>query len=398
MAIIRLEEPRVMPKTPPKGFALFAFGFRPFYLFGAAFAALAVPLWIVVLAGGLPLQPVLPAMLWHGHEMLFGFVAAIIVGFLLTAGHNWTGLATPTGAPLAALLVLWLAGRVAMFCTNPVIAAAIDLAFLPVVALILARLVLRAGSRRNYFVPVLLLALAGCNAAIHAGVNGWLDVSPQLGLHLAVALVTLLETVIAGRIVPSFTANALKTVPWRHRGVDIAAVTLTAAALLAWALELPAALTGVVAAGAALLQAVRVRGWRPGATFGAPLLWILHVSHGWIVVALLWLALAGTGAVAATPVLHLLTVGATGGLIVGMITRTALGHTGRLLKVGSIEVAAYWLMQAALMLRVLPQFGVPANYHAFLGASSLAWSFAFVLYLWKYAPILIRPRADGRPG
>lgn len=398
MAIIRLEEPRVMPKTPPKGFALFAFGFRPFYLFGAAFAALAVPLWIVVLAGGLPLQPVLPAMLWHGHEMLFGFVAAIIVGFLLTAGHNWTGLATPTGAPLAALVALWLAGRVAMFCANPVLAAALDLAFLPVVALILARLVLRAGSRRNYFVPVLLLALAGCNAIVHAGVHGWADVSPQTGLHLAVALVTLLETVIAGRIVPSFTANALKTVPWRHRGVDIAAVTLTGAALAAWALELPPAPTGVLAAAAALLQAVRVWGWRPGATFGTPLLWILHVSHGWIVVALLWLALAGSGAVAPTPVLHFLTVGATGGLIIGMITRTALGHTGRLLKAGRIEAACYWLMQLALALRVLPQLGLPANYHAFLGASSLAWSLAFVCYLWKYAPILIHPRVDGRPG
>ena len=126
MSIIRLEEPRVMPKTPPKGFALFAFGFRPFYLVGALLAAIGVPLWIAVLAGGIPLQPVFPAMLWHGHEMLFGFVAAIIVGFLLTAGHNWTGLSTPTGAPLAALVGLWLAGRLAMFSDSPVLAAALD--------------------------------------------------------------------------------------------------------------------------------------------------------------------------------------------------------------------------------------------------------------------------------
>ena len=128
MSIIRFEEPRVMPKTPPKGFALFAFGFRPFYLVGALLAAIGVPLWIAVLAGGIPLQPVFPAMLWHGHEMLFGFVAAIIVGFLLTAGHNWTGLSTPTGAPLAALVGLWLAGRLAMFSDSPVLAAALDLA------------------------------------------------------------------------------------------------------------------------------------------------------------------------------------------------------------------------------------------------------------------------------
>ena len=399
MSIVRLEEPRVMPKTPPKGFALFAFGFRPFYLLGTALAAIGVPLWILVLAGAVPWMPVFPAMLWHGHEMLFGFVTAIIVGFLLTAGHNWTGLATPTGASLAALVALWLAGRVALFSGNPVLAAVVDLAFLPAVALIMARLVLRAKSRRNYFVPLLLLALAGCNALVHAGVNGWAEVSPQTGLHLAVALVTVLETVIAGRIVPSFTANALRTVPWRHAGVDRAAVALTAAALLAWAIDMPAATTGAFAVLAALLQGLRIWGWRPLATLGTPLLWILHVSHAWIVVALMFLALAGAGIVEATPVLHLLTVGATGGLIIGMITRTALGHTGRLLKAGSIEATCYWLLQLALILRILPMLGLPASaYRGFLMASSTAWMLCFFLYLWKYAPILIQPRVDGRPG
>ena len=399
MSIIRLEEPRVMPKTPPKGFALFAFGFRPFYLAGALLAAIGVPVWIAVLAGGLPLQPVFPAMLWHGHEMLFGFVVAIIVGFLLTAGHNWTGLATPTGARLAALLGLWLAGRLAMFSGSPLLAAVVDISFLPTVAVVMARLVLKARSRRNYFIPVLLFALALSNAVVHAGSAGWLDVAPTTGLHAAVALVTLLETVIAGRIVPSFTANALRTVPWRNAAVDRAAITLTGAALAAWAFDLTPEVTGLLAGAAASFQAVRIWGWRPGATLGTPLLWVLHVSHGWIVVALLCLALAGIGVMQAGPVLHLLTVGATGGLIIAMITRTALGHTGRLLVAGRIESTCFWLMQAALVLRVAPMLGLPATaYRAFLMASSVAWMAVFVLYLWKYAPILVAPRVDGRPG
>lgn len=399
MSIIRLEEPRLSPENPPEGFALFAFGFRPFYLFGAVLAAIGVPLWILVLTGAVPLAPVFPAMLWHGHEMLFGFVVAIVAGFLLTAGHNWTGLATPTGAPLVALVGLWLAGRFSFFSGNPVFAAVLDLAFLPVLAGVMARLLIRAKSRRNYFVPVLLLALASCNAMVHAGVHGWIGVSPQTGLHLAVALVTVLETVIAGRIVPGFTANALRTVPWRHRGVDGLAVLLTAAALFAWAIELPSAWTAAFATLAAGVQALRVWGWRPAATFGTPLLWILHVSHGWIVVALTFLAIAAIASLDATPVLHLLTVGATGGLIIGMITRTALGHTGRLLKAGRIELACFCLMQIALVLRVVPMLGgLPASYSQLLIASSGAWLLCFVLYLWKYGPILLKARVDGRPG
>ncbi len=149
MAVIRIAEPRVAPKTPPKGFALFELGFRPFFLLAAVSAALLVPLWIAVLTGALPLEPILPAMIWHGHEMVFGFAAAVIVGFLLTAAHNWTGLSTPSGWPLAALVVLWLAGRVVLFSEMPLIAAVVDVSFLLVSALVLARVLLRAGNRRN---------------------------------------------------------------------------------------------------------------------------------------------------------------------------------------------------------------------------------------------------------
>ena len=399
MAVIRIAEPRVAPKTPPKGFALFELGFRPFFLLAAVSAALLVPLWIAVLTGALPLEPILPAMIWHGHEMVFGFAAAVIVGFLLTAAHNWTGLSTPSGWPLAALVVLWLAGRVVLFSEMPLIAAVVDVSFLLVSALVLARVLLRAGNRRNYFIPVLLIVLAMSNALNHAGSHGWLAVSPLTGLHLAVALVTILETVIAGRIVPSFTANALRTTPWKNTHVDRAAIAGTAIALGLWAGDAPSGLTGVVALVAGIAQSVRMWGWRPLATIRTPLLWVLHLSHGWIVVALFLLAAAGAGLVEATPVLHLLTVGGMGGLIIGMITRTAIGHTGRQLRIGRIETACYVLLQLSVILRVLPQFGLFGEaYSVVLWHSAMAWSACFALYVVKFAPILINPRVDGQPG
>ena len=399
MAIIQIDEPRVRPQTPPTGLALFALGFRPFYLLGALFAALALPLWIVMYVGAIDLAPVLPDMLWHGHEMVFGFAVAIIAGFLLTAGQVWSGLSTPKGWPLVALVALWLAGRLVMFSGMPVLAAVVDLAFLPTLAIVIGRVLYRARNRRNYFAPLLLLALAVANALAHAGAHAWLDVGPLTGLHLAVALITVLETVIAGRIVPSFTANALKTEPWRNVWVDRVAIVLTGLALVAWAFNLPAAVSGALALPAAAVQLARIWGWRPLPTLGTPLLWILHLAHGWIVVALLILALAGVGLADPASVPHILSVGAMSGLIVGMITRTALGHTGRTLKAGLNETVCYWLISIALVLRVAPWFGLPASmFIPFLHSSATVWTICFLLYLWRYVPILVSPRVDGRPG
>lgn len=398
MAIIPLAEPRRKPVEPPRGCAVFALGFRPFYLLAALLAVLLLPLWILLLAGAIRLQPALPALLWHGHEMLFGFAAAVIIGFLFTAGKNWTGLATPSGATLAGLAALWLAGRLAMLMAPPWLAALVDLAFLPLAGLALGRVLIRAGSRRNYFVLVMLAALTLANALVHAGANAWLAVSPLLGLHLAIALIAVLCTVIAGRVVPSFTANALRVTTWRHARVDQLAIAATAGSLLVWACDGPAALLGSLALLAALAQAVRCWGWRPLATLRVPLLWILHVSHGWLIVALLILAASAAGWVGSNLAVHVLTVGTISGLILGMITRTALGHTGRLLKAGGIETACYLLLQLALLARVLPSLFWPMAYMPGLHASATAWALCFALYLWKYVPILWRPRVDGQPG
>lgn len=399
MPVIQIESPGSGKSPDVRGNALFALGFRPFFLLAATFAAAAVPLWIAHYAGIVTMAPALPPLLWHGHEMIFGFAGAVIAGFLLTAARNWTGLPTPTGAPLALLVALWAAGRVAVLTLPPALAAPIDIAFFPVVALVLLRVLVRAGNRRNYFLPLLLLALTGANALSYAGAQGALSISPLVGLHLAVALIVVLQTVIAGRIVPSFTANALRTVPWRHPWIDRVAVGGTALALVLWALDAPSAVTAGVALPAALAQTARAWGWRPLATWRTPLLWILHLSHAWIIVALFLLAAAGAGLSGSAAVLHLLTVGSTGGLILAMITRTALGHTGRMLLAGSLESACYLLLLGAVILRVLPLLGwVVEGTLACLWGAACCWTASFALYLAKYLPILVRPRVDGKAG
>lgn len=398
MAVIPIAEPQRKSAIPPKRFALFALGFRPFYLLAACLAALFVPLWLLTALGKPLVEPALPGLLWHGHEMIFGFAAAVIVGFLFTAGRNWTGLATPSGAKLAALACLWLLARIALLSLPLALAATLDLLFLPLAALLLAQVLIRAGSRRNYFVVLILSLLSLANGAFYAACVGWLSLSPLSILHSAVAVIATLTTVIAGRIVPSFTANALKTVPRQQPWLDRIAIASTAAALLLWAFGL----SGLFVAGLALLaatsQAWRCLGWRPGPTWRVPLLWILHLSHAWLILALLAAASAALGLPGGVAVLHLLTVGLISGLILGMITRTTLGHTGRLLQAGAIETCAFVLLQFALLARVLPPLLAPEWYRLGLMLSGTAWSLCFVLYLIRYTPMLIASRIDGREG
>lgn len=397
MAVIHLDEP-ARREAPGPSFALFALGFRPFYLLAAALAVLVVPVWVEVLAGTISLTPAVPVMLWHGHEMVFGFAVAVITGFLFTAVRNWTGLQTPAGWPLAALAALWLAGRLAMLCAGTTLAAVVDLGFLPVVMWAIGRVLVRARNRRNYFVPVVLGALWCADTAFHLSVLDVIGLSPVTILHAAVAVVIVLETVMAGRVVPLFTATALGVQPWRHPRLDHAAVTATALSLACW-VALPAGIgTSVIAALAIVLQGVRCTGWLPWKTLGRPILWILHLSHAWIPVALLLLALAPMWAPAGAAVLHVLTVGSTAGLILGMITRTALGHTGRPLVAGRTEQWMYALVIVALAARVLPVLLAGTPYVVSLRVAAAAWTLAFGLYLWRYTPILWFSRVDGKPG
>lgn len=395
MALIPLEEPTTK-KIPLGTFSLWALGFRPFYLFAAAFGALAVPVWAMVFAGAL--ETPLPGMWWHGHEMIFGFAAAVVVGFLLTAARAWTGIDTPSGAALAALVALWLAGRLGMAFGSGLWVAVIDIAFLPVSAVLLLRVLVRANSRRNYMVGVLPGLLALSNLCFHLAVNGVVAFDPLAALHFGLGILVVLESVIGGRVIPMFTFNAVRGVrQWRNARLDWAAVLATAAALALWAAGVGGA-AGLVSLLAAVLQLIRVGGWNPWATRRVPLLWILHLSYLWIALGLALLACSQFGMLPRSAGVHALAIGATGGLIIGMITRTALGHTGRMLVAGPMETAAYALVQLAAVVRVLTIAVVPAAAIGGVHAAATLWTVGFVLYLWRYTPFLLRSRVDGKAG
>jgi len=388
--------------TTPGGWPLLRLGFRPFYLGAAALAALAVPLWLAMWLGALPGPPHLAPLLWHAHEMLFGFAAAVIVGFLLTAGKAWTGLATPRGAVLGALAGLWLAARVAALAAPYALYAVLDLALLPIVAIVLLRVLLRAGNRRNLPLALILALLALANAAFHGAAAGLLTLPPLRALHAALALVVMVECIIAGRIVPAFTMSATPGLRLQVKPrLEQATLAATALGLASWVFAPAGAWTlasGALLALAAVLHTLRQATWQPGVTRGRPILWILQAAYAWLPLGLGLLALAQAGMLPVSAGVHALAVGATGGLIIGMITRTARGHTGRPLQVSAMEVAAYTLVMAAAALRVLLPLLVPAWTVPALLAAGTAWSLAFVLYLLRYTPWLLQTRLDGKDG
>ena len=383
----------------PQGWPLLRLGFRPFYLATAALACVAVPLWVAALLGWVALDLAVSPLLWHAHEMLMGFATGVIIGFLLTAVKAWTGLQTPRGAALGALVLLWLAARVAAWVAPYPVYAALDVLLLPVVALILVRILLRGGNKRNLPLAGILVLLSVANLVFHLGVLGWVAVPPTSALYAALGLVVMVECVMAGRVIPAFTTSVtpglkISMPVWLERS----AMACTFVALTLWVFAPGTWASFAALAAAALLQLARMLHWQPMVTRARPILWILHLSYAWIPVGLGLLALAQPGWVAVTLGVHALAVGATGGLIIGMLTRTARGHTGRPLQVSRAEVLAYGLVMAAAVLRVLVPLAAPQWYVSALVCAAAAWTLAFVIYLVVYGPWLVRTRLDGKDG
>jgi uncharacterized protein involved in response to NO len=382
-----------------KGLPFLRLGFRPFYIGGALLAALIVPLWVAIFLGWLQLTSTSQPLLWHAHEMLFGFAVAIIVGFLMTAGKTWTGLATPRGPTLAALVLLWLVARVASVLGPYLAYALLDVALLPVVAGILVNILLRSHNYRNLALALMLALLASANLVFHLAVTGVLDLAPMTPLNAGLALIVLIECVMAGRVIPVFTMAVtpglkLLATPW----IEWLTFGITALGLALWVLAPPSMAGLVVLVLASILHLKRWLGWRPAVTLTRPILWILHAAYAWIPVGLGLLALEQIGLIPASTGVHALAVGATGGLIIGMITRTARGHTGRPLMLSRAEVLAYVLVMAAALLRVVLALAPPALYGGVLIAAAAAWSVAFLIYLWVFTPWLMRTRLDGKDG
>ena len=259
--------------TPSRGIPFLGLGFRPFYLGAVVFATLSVPLWVAIALGKVGAPMPMPAMLWHAHEMLFGFAAAVIVGFLLTAGKAWTGLATPRGTALGALALLWLCARVAALLGPLALYAALDMLLLPVIAVLLAGVLLRGGNRRSLPLPLILLLLATANAAFHFASLGLLDVEPMAALHAGLGLIVLIECVIAGRVILAFTVSATSGLKLRSEPrLDQLTLAMTAIGLASWVIAplgpLPAAALGLAAA----LHLRRLLNWQPLVTRKRPIL------------------------------------------------------------------------------------------------------------------------------
>jgi uncharacterized protein involved in response to NO len=388
-------EPRVEPRG---GFALWALGFRPFYLLGSAYAALSVLLWALQHGGALGMAPVRgPA--WHGYEMVFGFALAIVVGFLFTAVRNWTQRRTPEGALLAAIAALWVAGRVLVYTPIPMAAAVVNMAFPLAAAVGIAVPLVGSKNRRNYFFVALLVAAASASLAVHLAGMGLVAWPERLGLQAGLDLVLFVIAVVAGRVVPMFTNNGVpgagaERKPAVERLVLGSTLVLLAADLLGWTGWRMAA----VCAMAALSHATRLALWKPWRTGRNPLVWVLHAAYAWIVVHLLLRLLALAEVVPGTIATHALTVGAIGGMTLGMMTRTARGHTGRPLQADVFEVVAYVLVMVAALVRVFGPFIAPGGYASSVMVAGLLWSAAFGIYFVRYWPVLTRPRVDGRPG
>lgn len=395
-AFLQIEEPPA--RRPPSGFALWQLGFRPFYLLASAFAAVSILLWSLQFAGWLP-GAYLPGPLWHAHEMVFGFTLAVIVGFLLTAGANWSGRPTPKGWRLAALALLWLAARVLVLTPFAWAAALANAAFPIAAAIALAIPFWKARNQRNYFFVALLAAMGLASFAVHLAQMQVLALPAWAGIQLALDIVLFILCVMGGRVIPMFTNNgvpgtAARRAPWVEKASLGGVLALLAADLL----RLPAGVVATVAVFAGAANLARWWLWQPWRTLRAPLVWVLHLAYLWIPVHLVLRGAAALGGVATSAATHALTAGAVGGLIIGMITRTARGHTGRPLRADRFDVTAYVLVALAAFVRVLVPLAQPAWTLQAVWISGLLWSAGFALYFAVYAGRLARPRIDGRPG
>lgn len=381
-----------------KKIALLALGFRPFYLLASFWAIFTVFEWLLELQNmGIRSSNEISGVIWHAHEMIYGFATTVITGFALTAVRAWTGLETLKGWSLLFLVALWFIARIGAFTVSPLIV--IDICFLPIVAIIIGRLIIKARMYRNLFLPFILIILGLLNALFYLTLLRYLKLDINQIIFAALYLIVMVEIMIGNRIIPSFTANASPGLK-QNRSLILTKITIFGSALT-FLLQIfnPIALLNAVACFViGILHLVLLLGWRPLSTKGKPLLWIMHLSYGWISVGFFLLGLSDLGLMNIYPALHVFGIGATGGLIIAMITRTALGHTGRALLAGPIEIICYLGIQATLFFWLLGNSNPNTWFYPVLVTAGVCWISVFTLYLIKYLPLLTRARPDGKAG
>ena len=387
------------PETPRKAhFALWSPGFRPFYLLATVFGAISVLLWAAQLSGLLRFT-YLQGSVWHAHEMLFGFTTAVIAGFLLTAVRVWTNQPTPSGVPLMGLAALWACGRVLVLTPFSLTAAIVNAAFPVAVAVAIGIPMWRSRNLRNYFLAGLLVLMGVLSLVVHLALRPDLGITPRLGLQLALDVVLLIMAVMGGRVIPMFTNNGVPgTNATRNAWVEKLALGAIILLFAADLLQLSSAFIAVITLTGALSHGVRLALWKPWRTVATPLVWILHAAYAWLVVHLLLRGLSALELFAGSHATHALTIGAIGGLTLGMMTRTARGHTGRVLVADGFELTMFLLIQAAALVRVFGGMALPHFYMASVQLSAVLWAAAMGLYAITYWPVLTRARLDGKPG
>jgi uncharacterized protein involved in response to NO len=383
---------------------LLALGFRPFYLLAAMFAVVAVPLWVLSFLGEAQTGNYLRGLNWHSHEMIFGFAPAVIAGFLLTAVRNWTGQPTPTGMPLAALVLLWLLARVLMQTGPANAAAVIDTLFLPALGIAVAIPILRSRNQRNYKVLVILAVLTLANIAYHLASLGFVPSGfSRVSMTAALDVIAILIAIVGGRVVPAFIGNAVKDAnPRQIISIEIIAVgalvVILAMGILSPWVPVADNVWFLLLSIAAVGQFIRLMLWQPLRALGNPLLLMLPASYAWLPISLALRALEQQSIVPPGVAIHAFTVGAITSMMIAMMTRSALGHSGRPLVAGPAEIAVFVLLQLSAIVRVLAAPIMPGAYREAMVLAGVLWTLAFAVFLIRYWPILTRPRIDGKPG
>jgi len=394
MATIPLQEPTT--KIPANKFALFELGFRPFFLFAGVVAVILMPLWLWMYKAGRVIEGPITFQLWHANEMLFGYSVAVIAGFLLTAVPNWTGIKTVKGFWLAALLLLFLLPRFSLLIPAvPVwLTALLDISFLPMLAAALATPLIRAGKIHNLIFIPLLLVMAALHAAVYFA-PAWASTA----MLLETDLILLLITIIGGRVIGFFTERGLgmtfKTRSWAAVEYALIAGMLLlvfvdgVAANGVWVVILSLALM--------ILHGIRLAGWWTNKMLSVPLIWVLQFGYAWMVIGFALKAAAVAGLVSPMLAMHAFTAGVIGGLTLGMMARVSIGHTGREMVLQPVMLWSFVLLNIAAVVRVF--FPLVSGLETFaILISGILWTLAFLIFLWVYTPILIRPRVDGQPG
>ncbi len=385
---------------------LFGEGLRIFFFAAALYAVFAMGVW----EGWLEMQaagqePALsfapPPVLWHAHEMIFGYACAVLGGFFLTAVPSWTGEKSARAAFLTVLAVLWLAGRLAVWWSgglDPVLVAAIDLAFLPVLGAKIALQLARRPKPQNLMLLLIITMIWAGNLMVHLDWAGASPGSASAGLRLGLLTIAAMIAIIGGRVIPAFTRNAMRQtgretgLPQSHRKVEVAGITSAILLPIFVTAGAPGQLIAAIALLAGAAQAVRLAGWRSGWTLGQPILWSLHLGFAMLALGYLALAAAMVGWVDEVGALHILGIGAIGGMTLAMMSRAALGHTGRPLIVARPVAWAYALVGLAALIRAAGAEGAPGWYDWAMLVSGALWLLAYVLFVAVYWPILTRPR------